>query len=90
VVDALSRRHTLFAKLGAQILGFNNILELYSQDHDFSTLYEECLHKPQGGYYVNEGYLFKEGCICIPQSSHKNLLIQEMHEWGTHGAFWGR
>jgi len=28
VVDALSRRHTLFSKLGAQILGFDHIREL--------------------------------------------------------------
>ena len=33
VVDALSRkRHTLFSKLGAQILGFDHILEMYNQD----------------------------------------------------------
>jgi len=75
VVDALSRRHTLFAKLGAQILGFDNISKLYSRDPEFSTIYEECLHKPKGGYHVNEGYLFKEGHICIPQSSHRKLLI---------------
>jgi len=29
MVDALSRRHVLFSKLGAQILGFDNIRELY-------------------------------------------------------------
>jgi len=29
MVDALSRRHTLFSKLGAQILGFDHIKEIY-------------------------------------------------------------
>jgi len=28
VADALSRRHTLFSKLGAQILGFDHIPEM--------------------------------------------------------------
>ena len=32
VADALSRRHVLFSKLGAQILGFDNIKELYQED----------------------------------------------------------
>jgi len=32
VVDVLSRRHTLFLKLGAQILGFDNIPKLYKED----------------------------------------------------------
>jgi len=35
VVDALSKRHTLFLKLGTQILGFDQILELYAQDSEF-------------------------------------------------------
>jgi len=34
VVDALSRRHALFSKLGAQILGFENIQELYKEDQE--------------------------------------------------------
>jgi len=32
VVDALSRRHVLISKLGTQIPGFDNIIELYKQD----------------------------------------------------------
>ena len=39
VVDALSRRHALFSKLGAQILGFENIIELYKEDHDFTSIF---------------------------------------------------
>ena len=60
VADALS-------KLGAQILGFDHILEMYNQDSEFSSTYVECMERPQGGFYVNEGYLFKEGKICIHQ-----------------------
>ena len=75
VADALSRQHTLFSKLGAQILGFGHIRELYQEDQELSSTYAQCQHRAQGGYYVAEGYLFKEGKICIPQG-------------GTHGPFW--
>ena len=37
MADALSMRHALFSKLGAQILGFENIPELYKEDQDFCT-----------------------------------------------------
>ena len=39
VVDVLSRRHVLISKLGAQILGFEHIHELNSQDFDFSFIF---------------------------------------------------
>jgi len=39
-------------------------------------------HPPMLSVNVNGGYLFKEGKVFIPQSSHRNLLIQETHERG--------
>jgi len=50
VADALSRRHALFSKLGAQILGFENIEELYKEDQDFSPTFAKCQHRAQGGF----------------------------------------
>jgi len=38
VADALSRKQMLISTLGAQILGFDNIIELYSQDPEFSSI----------------------------------------------------
>jgi len=49
VADALSRRHTLFCSLGAQILGFDNIRDLYALDEHFSPIYESCGKKAQDG-----------------------------------------
>ena len=40
VANAFSRRHALFSKLGAQILGFDHILEMYIQDSVFSSFSE--------------------------------------------------
>jgi len=88
VADALSRRHVLFSKHGAQILGFDNIKELYQEDQEFASIYAKCAHRAQEGYYVTEGYLFKEGKLCILQGTHRKLLVKESHEGGSHGPFW--
>nr|KYP59225.1 Retrovirus-related Pol polyprotein from transposon 412 family [Cajanus cajan] len=87
VADALSRRHILLVSLGSQILGFDYIKELYSNDSEFNESYTQCLAKPQGGFYVYKGYLYKEGRICIPQGSVRKLLIKENHEGGLMGHF---
>jgi len=45
---------------------------------------------------VKNGYLFKEGEVCIPQGSHRKLLMQETHGGGGGGGrgglwpFWCR
>jgi len=87
VADALSMRHVLFSKLRAHILGFDNITELYNQDPKFSSIFAKCQQKPQGGYNVNQGYLFKEGKLCIPFGSYRKLLVKESHEGGHMGHF---
>jgi len=60
VADALSQRHALFSKPGAQILGFENILEFYKDDPDFAPTFAKVQHRVERGFYVFEGYLFKE------------------------------
>jgi len=87
VANALSRRYTLLAKLGSQILGFDNICELHIYDPFFAIIYHDCLIKSQGGFYLSNGYLFKEDRICIPLGSHRKLLIKEMHDGGLMGHF---
>ena len=47
VADTLSRSHTLFSKLRAQILGFDHIPEMYNQDSEFSFTYAECMERPE-------------------------------------------
>ena len=83
VVDALSRRHTLFYSFGAQILGFDNIRDLYASDENFSPINESYGQKAQDGFYLAEGYLFKEGKLCIAQGSIRKLLMKESHEGGS-------
>nr|KYP35911.1 Retrovirus-related Pol polyprotein from transposon 17.6 [Cajanus cajan] len=87
VVDALSRRHALLVSFGSQFLGFDHIKELYSNDSEFNDYYTQYLAKPQRGFYISEGYLYKEGRICIPQGSTRKLLVKESHEGGLMGHF---
>uniref|UniRef100_A0A151UHM5 Transposon Ty3-I Gag-Pol polyprotein n=1 Tax=Cajanus cajan TaxID=3821 RepID=A0A151UHM5_CAJCA len=87
VADALSRRHTLLFSLGSQILGFDNLKELYELDQDFQSIFSKCLQKPFDGFYLLEGYLFRMGKLCIPQGSIRKLLIKESHEGGLMGHF---
>jgi len=60
---------------------------LYSQDLEFSSIFASCQTKPLSGYCVVQGYLFKEGKLCIPQGSHKKLLAKETHEGGLMRHF---
>ena len=88
VADALSRRHTLLSSIGAQILGFDNIRELYVSDEYFSPIYASCGPKAQDGFCISKEYLFKEGRLCIPQGSIIKLLVKESHdEGGLMGHF---
>jgi len=85
VVDALSRCHNLLNTLGSQILGFDNIMELYEQDAQFASIYASCLKKPCDGFYLSKGYLFNKRKLCIPQRSIRKLLVIESHEGGLMG-----
>ena len=61
VVDALSRRHNLFASLGAKFFGFEHIKELYRDDRNVGTIYAFCLAKRTvDDYYMFHEFLFKE------------------------------
>ena len=82
-----SLEDTLFFSLGAQFLGFDNIRDLYALDENFSPIYERCGKNAQDGFYLAEGYLFKEGKLCIPQGSIRKLLVKESHVGGLMGHF---
>jgi len=72
--------------LGSQILGFDDIKELYEHDETFASTYASCLKKPLDGFYLFEGCLFYKGKLCIPQGSIKRkLLIQESRGIGFMG-----
>jgi len=68
VVDALSRRHALFSKLGAQILGFENIPELYKEDQDFAlVLLSANIEHKEDFIFLRGTYLKKENFIYLKE-----------------------
>ena len=88
VADALSRRYSLITSLQSKLLGFRTIIELYVEDEDFMSIMTECIDgRSLNGYFVNDGYLFKQGRLCIPRYSLRELLVKEAHAGGLSGHF---
>nr|XP_043633171.1 uncharacterized protein LOC122604347 [Erigeron canadensis] len=85
VADALSRRYSLLSILEARVLGFSFIKELYAADPNFSDRLTEAHQK--GPFIVQDGFLFKNGKLCIPRGSIRDLLIWEAHGGGLAGHF---
>nr|GEV77182.1 hypothetical protein [Tanacetum cinerariifolium] len=82
VVNALSRRHYMLSILEARVLGFSFIKELYESDPDFGPLLCLSPNLSKGPYVVQDGFLFKNGRLCIPIGSIQDLLIRESHDGG--------
>ncbi|XP_039013077.1 uncharacterized protein LOC120142456 [Hibiscus syriacus] len=53
--------------------------DLYAIDPDFGERYMSCEKGTYKKFYRYDGYLFKEGRICIPQGSIQEVLVQEAH-----------
>jgi len=77
-VDALSRHHLLLNTLGAQILGFDDIKELYEHDDHFAPIFASCLKKHFDGFYLSNGYLFFKSKLCILNYPLDNFLFVEV------------
>nr|XP_012466476.1 unnamed protein product [Gossypium raimondii] len=61
--------------------------ELYADDSDFGEVYKLCVQGAYDRYYQQDGFLFQENKLCIPQGSTRNLLIHEAHSGGLMGHF---
>ena len=87
VADALSRRYVLLSTLDAKLLGFEEIKELYTIDHDFCEEYKLCEKSANGRYFRHDGFLFRENKLCVPNCSVRELLVRESHGGGLMGHF---
>ena len=87
VADALSRRHSMLTILEARVLGFSFIKELYEVDPDFAPILCSSPNASKGPYIIQDGFLFKNGRLCIPKGSIRDLLIREAHGGGLAGHF---
>ncbi|KAI0493304.1 hypothetical protein KFK09_027580 [Dendrobium nobile] len=85
VADALSRRTALITQLQTDIQGLESLQELYASDKDFSEpwlLLSSSPPVPCKDFSIRHNYLFKGNLLCIPESSWREYLIQELHSGG--------
>ncbi|PKU87297.1 ATP-dependent DNA helicase RecG [Dendrobium catenatum] len=85
VADALSRRSALVVQLQTELQGLPSIQDLYATDKEFAAPWAELSNSPTVSfqdYSISHNYLFKAGLLCIPESSWREYLIQEMHSGG--------
>ena len=92
--NALSRRRSLLTKMKVEVLGFDEMKELYDADLDFFEAWRE-YRAPNltdhiskyDEYFIQEGMLFKGIQLCIPRSSMRLNLIKENHSSGLARHF---
>ena len=64
----------------SKLLSFENIKELYANDHDFSVECQACEKTVVGKCFRHDGYLFRENKLCVPNYSLRDLLVREFDE----------
>jgi hypothetical protein len=66
VADALSRRYVLLNTLNTKLLGFEYIKELYLDDNDFGSIYDECKVSAKDRFLSMMDFcLRKINCVCL-------------------------
>ena len=87
VADALSRRHVLLSTLQTKVVGFEILKELYQDDPDFNNVWKSTEDQPFQHYHRQQGFLFKDNVLCIPNCSLRESIIWEAHDGGLAGHF---
>lgn len=86
VADALSRKHSLLITLHAELISFDSLKDHFADDEDFGELWGACLHNGSvKDFHIFQGFLFKGAKLCIPKTSLREHLIQEVHSGGLAG-----
>lgn len=78
MADALSRRHSLLATVHTTVPGFATFVELYKIDPFFAGVFTEAENGLSEDYFIHDGFLFKGLRICVPESSLRFKIIQEL------------
>ena len=85
VADALSRRHSVLTTMQTSVTGFSSLVELYPTDVFFGRVFDEATNGVSKDFTLHDGFLFKGLCLCIPESSLRLKIIQELHNEGHVG-----
>ena len=77
----------LLTSLGAKMLGFEYVKDMYANDVDFSNVYMACDKTSFEKFYKHDGYLFRGNKLCVPNCSMLELLVREAHGGGLMRHF---
>ncbi|KAK8936663.1 hypothetical protein KSP39_PZI012026 [Platanthera zijinensis] len=90
VADALSRLTLLLTSMEVHVIGFERVKDEYATCPDFQDFYlsaQDSSPTTISAYVIKDGYLFRNGKLCIPQSSLRLHIIWELHSGGLSGHF---
>lgn len=85
MADALSRRYSTLTLMHTSVTGFESLSELYPTDTIFGRFWEEARSGVSPDYVIHDGFLFKGSRLCIPDSSVRLQIVQELHNEGHVG-----
>ena len=85
VADALSRRSLLIGAMQVYTLGFESMKDDIRADEHFQSIVTELEAGGRSDFVLHDGYLFRGNCLCIPNTSLRVLIIQELHNQGHFG-----
>lgn len=85
VADALSRRHTLVTTMHTTVAGFETFADLYETDAFFGRILADVKSGISSTYSLDDGFLFKDLRICIPECSLRLQIISDLHNEGHVG-----
>ena len=63
------------------------IRDSYSDDLDFSLIFQECSKGGHKDFFLDNGFLFQGKRLCVPQGSIRQSLVREADEGGLMGHF---
>ncbi len=69
--------------LSHEIVGFEQLKELYANDEDFGEIWSKCSPgHPYENFYVLDGNLMHENQLSLPRTSLQEKVIQDLHRGG--------
>ncbi|KAF8081445.1 hypothetical protein N665_0886s0005 [Sinapis alba] len=71
--------YVLLSTLDAKLLGFEQLKEMHETDSDFQEAYKSCEKFASGHYFRQDGFLFYDNCLCVPNCSLRDLFVRESH-----------
>ena len=78
----------LIRTLSVEIVEFEVLKELYVEDDDFKKVWASCvLKQPCDEFYIHNGFLMKNGQLCLPRTYFHEKVIRNLHDGGLIGHF---